>query len=141
MTTLALPERITSKIDTQESGCWLWMGTLSTRGYGRLWCDGKVRQAHRVVYEILVGPIPSGLQLDHLCRVRRCVNPQHLEPVTNRENGRRGTVAQVNRARQLGKTHCKHGHSLSDAYWDRTAGRRRCRPCTLSANSRSRRGA
>jgi hypothetical protein len=75
------------------TGCWLWDGRrFSRNGYGRVWHDGKERQAHRVTYELLVGPIPQGLILDHLpkCRVRCCVNPDHLEPVTHRTNTLRG---------------------------------------------------
>lgn len=78
----------------EESGCWLWRGTITKVGYGTIfeWREGQKHRpgAHRVVYEALVGPIPEGLDLDHLCRVRNCVNPSHLEPVTRRENLRRG---------------------------------------------------
>ena len=73
-----------------ESGCWLWLGELNRNGYGRLSVGGRRAMAHRLAYELLVGPIAPGLVLDHLCRVRCCCNPAHLEPVTVRENTHRG---------------------------------------------------
>lgn len=89
--------------EESESGCWEWIGTLSSEGYGRFEKD----LAHRVSYRRSVGPIPEGLQLDHLCRNRRCVNPEHLEPVTGRINTLRGeTLPAMNAA----KTECIHGH-------------------------------
>jgi len=94
------------------TGCWIWTGTLDPLGYGR-WtlCDGNQgKLAHRVVYEAVIGPIPPGLDLDHLCRVRRCVGPTHLEPVTTAENVLRGEGFS---ARNKRKTHCSRGHELS----------------------------
>ena len=70
----------------QNSGCWLWLGATTDNGYGSFWADGRSHRAHRFAYAQFVGPIPSGLTLDHLCRNRICVNPKHLEPVTDREN-------------------------------------------------------
>ena len=93
-----------------NSGCWLWDRAISQTGYGNICVDGKYRGAHRVVYEALVGPIPEGLHLDHRCRVRACVNPNHLEPVSQRENSLRGVGAAAVNARQ---THCRHGHELT----------------------------
>src|ERR1019366_4519713 len=72
-----------------NTGCWLWTGGLNRGGYGQFMTP-PCTVAHRVAYELFVGPIPEGLQLDHLCRVRSCVNPQHLEPVSQQENIRRG---------------------------------------------------
>jgi len=84
-------ERALAKFEIDESGCWVWRGSRFRTGYANIANDpGKTRLAHRVVYEALVGPIPQGLVLDHLCRVRHCINPEHLELVTGLENTRRG---------------------------------------------------
>jgi hypothetical protein len=88
-----------------ESGCWIWMGSLA-QGYGRIMIGGKGRGAHVVAYELFVGSVPDGLELDHLCRVRCCCNPWHLEPVTHLENVRRG-IAGWNFAREM----CPRGHA------------------------------
>jgi hypothetical protein len=110
--------------------CWNWTGALDN-GYGRFQGGprgSKVHRAHRLAYELLVGPIPEGLVLDHLCRNRRCVNPDHLEPVTNRINVLRGEGWAASRARQ---THCIHGHEFTPAntYVDPKRGTRGCREC------------
>lgn len=109
-------DRFWSKVDKSDlGGCWLWTGH-TVDGYGRIRLGTRERDphayAHRVAYEFLVGPVPAGLQLDHLCRVRHCVNPDHLEPVTNRENTVRGLGPELTRARQAAITHCKNGHPL-----------------------------
>ena len=86
-----LPERIQDKLaPCPITGCWFWMGWESGNGYGKVWFEGSAKMAHRVVYELLVGPIPADLVVDHRCRNRSCCNPTHLEPVTVRENTRRG---------------------------------------------------
>lgn len=77
--------------------CWIWQRAFDGTGYGRACHDGRMFQAHRFIYERLVGPIPEGMQLDHLCRVRSCVNPSHLEPVTNATNTRRGERTKLSR--------------------------------------------
>lgn len=82
-------ERFWARFERAPDGCWLWTGPLYSNGYGEFNFDGRNRRAHRFAYDRLVGPIPDGLELDHLCRVRRCVNPAHLEPVTHEENVRR----------------------------------------------------
>ncbi len=76
--------------------CWLWTASTDWYGYGWFWV-GAPRRAHRVCYEWLVGPIPAGLELDHLCRVPACVRPEHLEPVTHAENVRRGDLGKIQR--------------------------------------------
>jgi hypothetical protein len=111
-----------------ETGCWIWQRATSADGYGRVSVGGKVIPAHRRAYELLVGPIPKGLTIDHLCRNRPCVNPDHLEPVTNRENILRGnTLPAANAA----KTHCKYGHPFSpeNTWHDLKRGWRKCRTC------------
>lgn len=88
-----LSERVERMVDRTD-GCWIWTGHVGKRGYGTVMGERrKPLLAHRVMYEKYVGPIPDGLQLDHLCRNRKCVNPKHLEPVTTQENTRRGWVA------------------------------------------------
>lgn len=110
------------------SGCWLWVGATRGTGYGAFGIGRRQFQAHRVAYELLVGPIPQGLQIDHLCRVRRCVNPAHLEPVTQRENLLRGNTIV---AAQAAQTHCKRGHLFDEANTRVRNGQRLCRACSL----------
>lgn len=107
-----LPKRFWARVSLSESGCWLWTRPMPD-GYGRLRYAGKGSRfgvAHRFAYQHLIGVIPQGLQLDHLCRVRNCVNPTHLEPVTSRENTLRGNTPA---ARNAAKTHCPRGHEYT----------------------------
>jgi hypothetical protein len=90
------------------TGCWHWSGAWNDGGYGNLTWRGRDYRAHRLVYTLLVGPIPKGLELDHLCRVPCCVNPAHLEPVTHHENRRRGALARIATCSDL--TCCPYGH-------------------------------
>lgn len=112
--------------------CWIWEGELTWDGYGRVnlpsnWKGQRVKIAASVfAYEISIGPIPEGLQIDHLCRVRACVNPSHLEPVTASENNRRGFSPSSINAR---KTHCKYGHEFTPENVAIYAGVRQCRIC------------
>jgi hypothetical protein len=124
-----LPERMQSKIRTD---CWIWTASVNSKGYGCYSIDGKSHLAHRVAYESAVGPIPEGAQLDHLCRNVRCVNPEHLEPVTQVEN-----MARVSEA----YTVCKAGHEMTaenTIVKHRAKGRvsRECRACNI-ANQRA----
>jgi hypothetical protein len=107
--------------------CWRWTGSLVREGYGFLRVNGKTTPAHRFAYELLVGPIQDGLTIDHLCRVRHCVNPEHLEPVTRDENTLRGTGPTARHARQ---THCKQGHPLDVTQLENGRPRRRCSICS-----------
>lgn len=93
-----------------EHGCWIWLKSLCRDGYARSGTRRRSSQAHRVYFENHRGPIPKGKEIDHLCRVRNCVNPQHMEPVLHKENLMRGeSFSAINSA----KTQCIHGHSLS----------------------------
>lgn len=88
---MKLPDRILDKLALTSEGCWYWIGNWNSgNGYGKVWWQGKAAMAHRVIYELLIGPIPDGLVLDHKCRHRACCNPHHLEPVTVKENTMRG---------------------------------------------------
>lgn len=90
----AVMERFCGKyIPEPNSGCWLWFGTFSPEGYGRFYMHGRIQESHRASYQLFVGEIPDGLEIDHLCRVPACVNPSHLEPVTHLENMRRAKMA------------------------------------------------
>jgi hypothetical protein len=112
-------DRFWAKVDKTD-GCWLWQGIDNGNGYGRFGLYGKSVYAHRFAYELLVGPIPEGLHLDHLCRVRLCVRPSHLEAVTQVENNRRAPRPKRTRL------HCPRGH-LKDGI--RSDGGFFCREC------------
>jgi HNH endonuclease len=124
---ISLHYRLFSQLVIDPGGCLLWQGRVSRDGYGRISVDGRTRQVHRVTWELFNGPIPEGLEPDHLCRVRRCAAPDHLELVTHRENMLRGqTIAAFNAA----KTRCPSGHpydALNTAI--RANGDRRCLEC------------
>lgn len=135
-----MPRKATNvleRFEVDDNDCWIWTGKLSTAGYAR--APGGRRgyhiQASRLMYEALVGPIPEDLELDHLCRVRSCVNPDHLEPVTHAENVRRGDGGRVWRE----KTHCPSGHPYDEQNTKWYQGRRYCRACHL-INDIKRRG-
>ncbi len=119
-----------------ESGCFLWIGSVNSEGYGQIQIDGSSRGAHRIAYELAKGPIPNGLQIDHLCRVRCCVNPDHLESVTAKVNTLRGKSIQ---ARNALKTICSHGHQLNGRnLYFRPNGNRACKMCFRDATRRCR---
>ena len=114
--------------DVDKNGCWIWNGWIENNGYARFSVGQERWGAHRWAYERYVGPIPQGLALDHLCRVRACVNPDHLEPVTWAENLRRSDKTHA--AKNRSKTHCKRGHSLSGKNLSiQNDGSRRCLAC------------
>ena len=124
-TRVPLEVRFWSRVKKTDK-CWLWMGGKYNTGYGSFQVKGKHVLAHRYAYECLVGSIPVGLELDHLCRVHACVKPSHLELVSHRENCRRGKAGKYLAAR----THCPKGHPydlFSTEY--RQEGHRRCRAC------------
>ena len=98
-----------------NSGCWLWIGNVDAHNYGRYWCKhlNRDRPAHRVVWESHHGPIPEGLEIDHLCRTTCCVNPAHLEPVTRSINTKRGINPKLTSDRHKAITHCPQGHEYT----------------------------
>lgn len=113
--------------NVQPTGfCWLWTAGQNGAGYGSFSFEGRDSLAHRVAYELLVGPIPEGLVLDHLCRITLCVNPDHLDPVTQAVNMERGRVRAAKRA----ITHCPSGHEYAGRnLYTPPAGGRYCRTC------------
>jgi hypothetical protein len=127
-----IDDRVISRlIIPMPAGCWLWPGGLSGT-YGEVRINKRRHRVHRLMYERFVGPIPHGLEPDHLCRNRLCGNPAHLEPVTHRENSLRGICGKVNAERYQKQTHCKHGHPYDEAntYWTGPKKtHRRCRTC------------
>lgn len=132
----AYEDRFWSKVD-RSGECWIWTGGTNVGGYGRFRSERHDRRmvvAHRVAYEMVVGPVPDGLVLDHLCRVRACVNPAHLEPVTFTENVQRGLRAQE-------RPICGAGlHAMSGENLLISKGKRYCKTCR-NAHKRERRTA
>lgn len=124
-----LPPMFWDRVEVDGRGCWLWTGGIRANGYSQchLWGRRYGSTAHRVAYRRLVGPIPDGLDLDHVCRVRRCVNPAHLEPVTRAENIARG---ESRVAKQMRQTACVNGHPFDEpnTYYTKR-GKRQCREC------------
>jgi hypothetical protein len=133
-----LPERIEQKIRISKTHfwrgapCWEWLGQVDKDGYGLVRWQGRMQPSHRVIYTILIGRIPFGKQLDHLCRYHPCGNPRHLEPVTQTENVRRGISPAAIAARS---TECPRGHERTPENTNVYKGWRTCKVC---ANERSR---
>jgi hypothetical protein len=131
-----LGSRLWEHVRPLANGCWQWTDRVSEKGYALAFISGRDRRVHRVIYELLIGPIPDGLLPDHTCRHPWCVNPLDLEPVTNRENVIRGYLARGY------DTHCAQGHLLTKAntYWrkDRAQPVRECRACRNAAGARRR---
>lgn len=106
-----------------RSGCWLWTGTVNTGGYGQVYWQGRTHTAHRIAYELATGTTLGKLTVDHLCRTRLCINPEHLEAVTQAENNRRAPSWIGN------QTHCKRGHPFEGINVFTDGKQRRCLPC------------
>lgn len=133
---LAPAVRFWAKVRKSDA-CWLWTGGVDSGGYGQFRVDSSRKiVAHRFAYESLIGAIPPGLQLDHLCRVKTCVNPEHLEPVTGRVNTLRSDGPTARHARQ---THCVNDHPFDElnTYW-RTPTQRECRACKRTRDRKRR---
>jgi hypothetical protein len=144
-----IEERFLARVAKSEDGCWLWTSSRRAGGYGYFHFQGVRYRAHVWSYERYVGPIPNGLQLDHLCHTndpscagghdclhRRCVNPAHLEPVTAQENTLRGKSLQ---AANAAKTHCSQGHPFdAENTHYKPRGNRACRACQRAATARYR---
>ena len=126
-------DRMFTRILVNENGCWVWQGHKDKHGYGRTNIgNGKIRNTHVLFYEMLLGNIPKGLELDHLCMNQSCVNPDHLEPVTHAENLKRW-------GESLRITHCLEGHEYdSQNTYTNKLGRRICRKCSNEAGKRYR---
>lgn len=130
-------ERLRSRIEIDRNGCWIWTGALYPTGYGHIaWADRPNhmvhRSTHRTMWLALKGPIPEGRDLDHLCRVRACCNPDHLEPVTRQTNLLRGETIPAARA---AVTSCPQGHEYTEENTLLSkAGQRQCKECTYERN-------
>lgn len=132
----SIKRRVEKYRELDANGCWIWTASKTWAGYGRLQVTDETGRstawgAHRAAYVAWIGPVPEGMQLDHLCRVRECVNPRHLEPVTCAENGKRSPIspASINARR----THCTHGHAFDEentyTYWHKGFQKRGCKTC------------
>lgn len=130
-------EKILSRISVDENGCWNWTRYIDSAGYGRITVNMRVIRAHILSYRVFVGDIPNGLELDHLCRNRKCCNPDHLEAVTRKVNLLRGEAPSAKNAR---KTHCVNGHEFTAANTtiDKT-GSRQCNACQKIRSLKNRR--
>lgn len=122
--------RFWDKVDSKADECWIWIGAVDKHGYGSILEEKKVKKSHRVSYEMFYGKIPNHLVIDHMCKIKRCINPRHLRAITRGENTLTGSgVSAINKR----KTHCIRGHELSgeNIFLYKRAGHinRQCRLC------------
>lgn len=129
-------DRIFERIKILDNGCWEWQGALSSTGYGNITHERKQYQPHRVAYELEKGNIPRGMHIDHTCKYRRCINPEHLELVTPTENTRRGGMRDALLRRHAARTHCDKGHLLTPDNIAHIYGPKRCLTCVQDAARR-----
>lgn len=131
---MSLQERLLAKIEKRDGGytspCWFWTGAMFQNGYAAIKAGRRAARAHRVSYETFIGPIPDDLTIDHLCRNKSCVNPDHLEPVTNKENFLRAVFPKTHGFNKREKTHCPKGHAYDTQNTHITPqGWRKCKIC------------
>lgn len=141
----SVEDRFWTRVDrsTAPDGCWVWLGSVNNSGYGSIRIKPKPAGptlVHCYAYELLVGPIPDGFEIDHQCNNTRCVNPDHLQLATHPDNCKRGDLGLVWAAHQRSKTHCPQGHpyDLLNTYYDKNGGRQ-CRICRLAHAQASKR--
>jgi hypothetical protein len=136
-----LPDKIKSRVKVCDDGCWRWQGWIDPQGYGYCYYEGKRRSIHRLSYQILVGPIPSDLVCDHLCCVRNCLNPAHIELVTSGINVLRGHERRkiAGRPALNLRNHCRKGHEFTPENTFMHWRGRTCRTCQYASQQRYRR--
>lgn len=138
----SIPRRLMKRVVQQPNGCWEWTGAICGNGYGRAWDGARSEWVHRIFARLAFGGIEPGMQVDHLCRNKACVNPNHLQVVTPLENIMRSTGPAMTAARHKMKTHCRRGHPLfgNNLYTDKR-GHRVCKTCQrkIAAKHRAKR--
>lgn len=126
-------QRFWSKVQIGAE-CWTWTATRQSCGYGHFWHNGRMEGAHRFAWKEANGPIPEGMTIDHLCKVRHCVNPAHMDVVTLKENLRRSDGACAINGR---KTHCSRGHPFDDVNTGQWRNERYCKACRRGVRARA----
>lgn len=132
-----IESKLLRRSERDSNGCLIWQGAVLHNGYGAIWVseEGAQRRAHRVAYSIWIGPIPEDMTIDHLCEVKLCIEPSHLEAVTSKENTLRSNRAPATINSK--KTHCKHGHEFTEENTRVYNGKRQCITCVNEASRRS----
>jgi len=132
-------ERLLSKVEVDDNGCWLWTGSKNKKGYGQVFYNSKLIKAHRFSYEVFKEPIPKGMHVCHSCDIPSCINPDHLWVGTAKDNmidmGKKGRTVNQN----TNKTHCKQGHEFSPENTYYYSQGRQCRICQRIRNKESKR--